>query len=119
MTHHLKNRLLALLLCGVRVSTHAASASRPNIVFIFADDWGWGDLSCHGHPWLKTPNLDKLAAEGPDFQQFKVLTEPHGGDDGALSGAVFRPSALRRAGGKPRLFAGERAGVLTPTHATD
>jgi len=38
----------------------STSNSKPNIVFIFADDWGWGDLSCHGHPWLKTPNLDRL-----------------------------------------------------------
>ncbi len=54
---------------------HAAVPSQrpPNIVFIFADDWGWGDLSCHGHPWLKTPNLDQLAGAGIDFQQFNVL----------------------------------------------
>ena len=31
----------------------------PNIVFIFADDWGWGDLGCHGHPYLETPNIDR------------------------------------------------------------
>lgn len=47
-------------------------AERPNIVFIYADDWGWGDLACHGHPRLKTPNLDRLAKEGTDFQQFVV-----------------------------------------------
>ena len=46
---------------------------RPNIVFIFADDWGWGDLSCHGSTWLKTPNIDRLASEGIDFEQFNVL----------------------------------------------
>jgi arylsulfatase A-like enzyme len=51
----------------------AASPPRPNIVFIFADDWGWGDLSSHGHRWLETPHLDRLAAEGIDFQQFNVL----------------------------------------------
>ena len=50
-----------------------AGPGKPNIVFIFADDWGWGDLSCHGHPWLKTPNIDRLASEGMDFQQFNVL----------------------------------------------
>jgi N-acetylgalactosamine-6-sulfatase len=50
-----------------------STASRVNIVFIFADDWGWGDLSCHGHPWLKTPNLDRLATAGLDFHQFNVL----------------------------------------------
>jgi arylsulfatase A-like enzyme len=54
-------------------SVAAADVHRPNIIFIFADDWGWGDLSCHGHPWLKTPHLDRLASEGLDFQQFNVL----------------------------------------------
>ena len=51
----------------------ATPAGKPNIVFIYADDWGWGDLSCHGHAWLKTPNIDRLASEGMDFQQFNVL----------------------------------------------
>jgi len=46
----------------------AATPSQPNIIFIYADDWGWGDLSCHGHPWLQTPNLDRMAREGTDFQ---------------------------------------------------
>jgi len=50
------------------------STQRPNIVFIFADDWGWGDLSCHGHPYVKTPNLDRLASEGTDFQRFTVAS---------------------------------------------
>jgi len=49
-------------------------ATPPNIIFIFADDWGWGDLSCHGHPWLKTPHIDQLARQGIDFQQFYVLS---------------------------------------------
>jgi len=51
-----------------------AAAPKPNIVFIYADDWGWGDLSCHGNTWLKTPNIDRLAKEGIDFQQFNVLS---------------------------------------------
>jgi N-acetylgalactosamine-6-sulfatase len=54
-------------------SLHAAQSTRPNIVFIYADDWGWGDLSCHGSTWVKTPNIDRLASEGIDFQQFNVL----------------------------------------------
>jgi N-acetylgalactosamine-6-sulfatase len=66
--------MFALLVTLLSAFTlHAADATKPNIVFIFADDWGWGDLSCHGHPWLKTPNLDRLASEGTDFQQFNVL----------------------------------------------
>lgn len=52
----------------------AVAETRPNIVFIFADDWGWGDLSCHGHPYVKTPNIDRLAKEGTDFHRFTVAS---------------------------------------------
>jgi arylsulfatase A-like enzyme len=41
-----------------------ASPQRPNIVFILADDLGWGDLSCYGRPDYQTPHIDRLAAEG-------------------------------------------------------
>lgn len=47
-------------------------SQRPNIIFIYADDWGYGDLSGHGHKGLKTPNLDKMASEGLEFSQFNV-----------------------------------------------
>lgn len=50
----------------------ALAEKQPNILFVFADDWGWGDLSCHGHPLVRTPNLDRLAAEGIDFHNFTV-----------------------------------------------
>lgn len=42
-------------------------SERPNILFILADDMGWGDLSCYGRPDYKTPNLDRLASEGVKF----------------------------------------------------
>lgn len=51
-----------------------AASDKPNIIFIFADDWGWGDLSCHGHPYVKTPNIDRLANEGTDFYRFSVAS---------------------------------------------
>lgn len=51
---------------------HAADPQPPNIVFIFADDWGWGDLSIHGSEDFQTPNIDRLAAQGTDFHQFSV-----------------------------------------------
>ena len=38
--------------------------SRPSVIFILADDMGWGDLSCYGRPDYRTPNLDRLATEG-------------------------------------------------------
>lgn len=43
------------------------SAPKPNVVIIYADDIGWGDLSCYGATRVKTPNLDKLAARGLRF----------------------------------------------------
>jgi arylsulfatase A-like enzyme len=44
----------------------------PNIVFILTDDLGWGDPRCYGHPYIKTPNLDRLAKQGTMFTQFYV-----------------------------------------------
>ncbi|MBB3207963.1 N-acetylgalactosamine-6-sulfatase [Rhodopirellula rubra] len=48
------------------------SPAGPNIIFIFADDWGYGDLSCHGSSFCQTPSLDQMAAEGIDFTNFTV-----------------------------------------------
>jgi len=64
-----------LLSDGVRSTTVAnfvqrssgAQESRPNIIFILADDLGWGDLSCYGRPDYRTPNLDLLALQGTKF----------------------------------------------------
>ncbi|HEX3870312.1 MAG TPA: sulfatase-like hydrolase/transferase [Pirellulales bacterium] len=47
-------------------------ARQPNIVFLFADDLGYGDLRCYGHPYARTPNLDQLAHDGTRFEQFHV-----------------------------------------------
>ena len=44
-----------------------AAATRPNIIFILADDLGWGDLSCYGRPDYRTPNIDLLASQGTKF----------------------------------------------------
>ncbi|MFL6253964.1 MAG: sulfatase, partial [Pyrinomonadaceae bacterium] len=46
-----------------------AQAGRPNVLYIMADDLGWGDLSCYGRPDYRTPNLDRLASEGVRFTQ--------------------------------------------------
>ncbi len=50
---------------------HAQAAEeRPNFVIIFADDLGYGDLACFGHPTIHTPHLDRMAREGMKFTQF-------------------------------------------------
>ncbi len=71
----MKNLLcFAFVLLGVFAAKAQAAEQRPNIVFVFADDWGWGDLGCHGHPYVKTPNIDRLAREGTDFHRFTVAS---------------------------------------------
>lgn len=68
-------RLFLLFLCVVGAANMLSAAdSKPNIVFLFADDWGWGDLGCHSHPYLKTPHLDRLASQGTEFLQFTVAS---------------------------------------------
>lgn len=49
-----------------------ADARPPNILVLFTDDQGWGDLSSHGNPRLETPNLDRLGTESMRFTQFTV-----------------------------------------------
>ncbi|MFF9280922.1 sulfatase family protein [Streptomyces griseosporeus] len=50
-----------------RARPGAHSGARPNILFIFADDLGWADLSAYGAPHIRTPHLDRLAAQGVRF----------------------------------------------------
>lgn len=63
---------LAIGLSLLTVTLPAAEPQQPNILFILADDLGWGDLSCYGNQFLKTPNLDRLAQEGTLITNFYV-----------------------------------------------
>jgi arylsulfatase A-like enzyme len=49
-----------------------ASAEKPNIIFILTDDQGYGDVNAHGHPFLKTPHINKLRSESVSFDNFYV-----------------------------------------------
>ena len=60
----------AWLAALLAVSAHAASAQQPNFVVIFADDLGYGDLGVYGSEKIRTPNLDRMAAEGMRFTDF-------------------------------------------------
>ena len=50
----------------------AQLTSKPNVVIMFADDLGYGDLGSFGHPYIRTPNIDTLAAEGQRWTDFYV-----------------------------------------------
>ena len=67
---------LFLVSLGIDCTSAAESAPgrRPNVVMILIDDLGWEDFSCFGNKDAKTPNLDRLAAEGLRFEQFYVAS---------------------------------------------
>ena len=62
--------LLGTLPAGLQAESLAGK--RPNILFLLTDDQGYGDISAHGNPVLKTPNLDRLRSEGLRFTDFHV-----------------------------------------------
>lgn len=64
--------LFGFLLVGL-MTLHAQAAAtnpRPNIVIIFCDDLGYGDLGCFGHPTIRTPHLDRMASQGQKWTSF-------------------------------------------------
>ncbi|MCF7708453.1 MAG: sulfatase [Verrucomicrobia bacterium] len=62
--------VLTPLISIVAGSTLVMAAGQPNFVLIFADDLGYGDLGCYGHPSIKTPSLDRMAEQGVRFTSF-------------------------------------------------
>src|SRR5215203_2786024 len=62
--------ILILALPFAQTWAQTAPSSRPNIILIVADDLGIGDLGCYGQQKIRTPNIDRLAAEGLRFTQF-------------------------------------------------
>lgn len=66
--------LLLFYTLSLGASVQAQKAARPNIVFILADDLGYGDVGINGQKLIKTPNIDRLAREGMQFTQFYAGT---------------------------------------------
>ncbi|MGJ8644823.1 MAG: arylsulfatase [Luteolibacter sp.] len=65
-------KFIPFLLATISFIFSASAEKKPNILFILTDDQGYGDLACHGHPFLKTPNLDKLHSQSTRFTDYHV-----------------------------------------------
>ena len=114
-----KGRVLLLMLSGLlgcstadplasldtSAQTQSSNQTRPNVVLLFADDLGYGDLSSFGHPNIDTPNLDALAAGGQRWTDFYVAAPVCSPSRGALlTGRLPNRTGLY----------GERLAVLFP-----
>src|SRR5262245_19458176 len=90
------SRILAAAF-ALLASGAAYAAERPNVVLILADDQGYGDLGCYGAKDLRTPNLDRLAAEGTRFTNFYVAQPVCTASRAALLTGCY-PNRVRMAG---------------------
>lgn len=76
MPHHAPRFLAIALLCGLAATPASALAqpARPNVLLVVTDDQGYGDLSIHGNPHVRTPHIDRLGNSGVRFERFFVST---------------------------------------------
>ena len=63
---------LLKILLAVAFGFSGSFASQPNVILIVTDDQGYGDMSCHGNPYLNTPNIDRLHDEGISLDDYHV-----------------------------------------------
>jgi arylsulfatase A-like enzyme len=94
--------IILATLCSCVNSSNTQASDNPNIIVVFCDDMGYGDLSCFGHPSIKTPQLDIMAAEGQKWTNFYV-TAP-----------VCTPSRAGLITGRYPVRSGFMGGVLFP-----
>src|SRR3954470_10124215 len=116
MRRHYLSALAALALAAQGAYAPRSEAAAPNVVIIFADDLGYGDLGCYGHPTIKTPHLDRMAREGMKFTQFYSAAEVCTPSRGALLTGRLPP----RNGlcGKRRVFFPDSKGGIQPDEIT-
>jgi arylsulfatase A-like enzyme len=97
------NTLFTLYTLFTFSSINAQTTNRPNIIFIFADDLGYGDIGIYGQQKISTPNIDKLAKQGVRFTQFysgstvcaparaSFMTGKHTGHSAIRGNKTFQP----------------------------
>ncbi len=104
---------LTLFLALLAMPVYAQDGEKPNIILIFTDDLGYADVGCFGAKGFKTPNIDKMAAEGVRFTSFYTGCSVCSGSRAALlTGRHFQ-----RVGVPPVMFPGAKNG-LNPKEIT-
>lgn len=68
----MRHKVIIVLLASLFSLSTSYAKEKPNILFVFIDDMGYGDLGCYGNEEVETPNIDKLSGEGIRFDQFYV-----------------------------------------------
>lgn len=103
-------RISALLLSSfLWAVVWSASAAPPNVILIMTDDQGYGDLSCHGNPILRTPNLDRLHRESVRLTDFDVISFCTPTRAALMTGRYpARTGAYRTSSGRTMLHTDER-----------
>lgn len=106
---HINRQFICLcFLCGLAIPSIAAANDKPpNIILIFTDDQGYQDIGCFGSPNIKTPNLDRMAAEGRKFTSFYSACSVCSPSRAALMTGRYPP----RVGLTRVLFAQDNAGL--------
>jgi len=102
MRRTMKHKYLLILSCLLALPTVLPAAEKPNIILINCDDLGYGDLGCYGAKDIRTPQLDRMAAEGTRFTDFSVTS------------ALCTPSRAALMTGKYPGRVGLATGVLRP-----
>ena len=109
---------LLITSCDLQSSSQKPSSTNPpNIVIIYMDDMGYGDLSSFGHPSIQTPNIDRLAQEGQKWTNFYTASSVCSPSRGALLTGRY-PIRIGLAGNKERVFFPKSIGGLPSREIT-
>jgi arylsulfatase A len=107
----------AILLTSILFAVAAVAATKPNLIVIFTDDLGYGDLGCYGSPAIRTPHLDRMAAEGLRFTDFYSAAEVCTPSRAALLTGRY-PIRSGMCGSQRRVLFPESKGGLPPAEVT-
>ncbi len=102
---------------GLSSAKAPTAIEKPNVIIIFMDDLGYGDLSSYGHPTIKTPNIDRLASEGQKWTNFYTASSVCSPSRGALLTGRY-PIRIGLGGIKERVFFPKSMGGLPASEIT-